>query len=86
MCIIFHNMWQALVPRRRRLKQVLSSWVEIKTEAQGDPWRLRNIFPLLSSRDKAFLHVARQASAPNIDFCDSLSDSLLSLYLKQNAW
>lgn len=69
-CIIFHNMWEALVPRRRRLKvrQVLLGTEEIKTVTKGDPWRLREVFPLFSSRDNAFLHVVRQASAPKHRF------------------
>ena len=41
---------------------------EIKTLAQGDPWRLREIFPLFSSRDNAVLHVVRHATAPKLRF------------------
>lgn len=43
---------------------------EIKTVAQGDPWRRREIFPLFPSRDKAFLHVVRQAFAPKHRFLE----------------
>lgn len=87
-CIIFHNMWEAFVPRWRRLKvrQVLLGTEEIKTVTKGDPWRLREVFPLFSSRDNAFLHVVRQASAPKHRFLWFFGDSLLTLCLEQKAW
>lgn len=59
---------------------------EIKTVTKGDPWRLREVFPLFSSRDNAFLHVVRQASAPKHRFLWFFGDSLLTLCLEQKAW